>query len=170
MKKQYAEPSTYESKLAKVMSRLGVQSYDYDWSRFECWVSFTYKGQSYKFTHSVENAKNHGIDIQYGSDVFAQVVLSLEVIARMVERGIYDLSTWVAGIRYLPAARNIPDCFKILQFDAIPQTIDEADSVHKRYPPREWRKNKDEEMDNCLDDRCVANVLCSNTGSGKCTE
>ena len=48
--------------------------------------------------------------------------------------------------------------------------LEYADSVHKRYPPRDWRKNKDEEMDNCLDDRCVANVLCSNTGSGKCTE
>lgn len=48
--------------------------------------------------------------------------------------------------------------------------LEYADSVHKRYPPRDWRKNKDEEMDNCLDDGCVADVLCSDTGSGKCTE
>ena len=44
MAKQYAEPAAYEAKLEKVMGRLGVENYDYDWSRFECWVSFTYKG------------------------------------------------------------------------------------------------------------------------------
>ena len=43
--KQYADPVTYEAKLEKVMARLGVEAYDYDWSRRECWVSFKYKGQ-----------------------------------------------------------------------------------------------------------------------------
>ena len=104
MAKQYAEPAAYEAKLEKVMARLGVEQYDYDWSRFECWVSFTYKGQLYRFSHSVQNAQEHGVNIKYGSDVFAQVVLSLEDLARMVERGIYDLGTWVAGMKYLPEA------------------------------------------------------------------
>lgn len=105
MAKQYAEPAAYEAKLEKVMARLGIEEYDYDWSRRECWVSFTYKGQPYRFCHSVDNAKAHGVNIQYGSDVFAQVVLSLEDLARMVERGIYDLSTWVAGMKYLPGGK-----------------------------------------------------------------
>lgn len=128
--KQYAEPATYEAKLEKVMARLGVDQYDYDWSRFECWVTFTYKGQPYKFTHSVENAKNHGVNIKYGSDVFAQVVLSLEDLARMVERGIYDLSTWVAGMKYLPAGESIEPCFLSLGFTRLPKSEEE---VKKQY-------------------------------------
>lgn len=130
MPKQYAQPQAYEAKLEKVMARLGIEKYDYDWSRFECWVEFTYKGQPYRFAHSVENAKSHGINIMYGSDVFAQVVLSLEDLARMVERDIYDLSTWVAGMKYLPTATRLPECFKVLQFDSLPVNITD---VEKRF-------------------------------------
>lgn len=132
MAKQYAEPATYEAKLEKVMSRLGVEKYDYNWDRFSCWVTFVYKGQHYQFSHSVENAREHGVNIKYGSDVFAQVVLSLEDLARMVERGIYDLSTWVAGMKYLPAGKEIPVCFQILQFTEIPEGAAEVDKQFKR--------------------------------------
>lgn len=131
MGKKYAEPAAYEAKLEKVMARLGVEKFDYDWSRFECWVSFYYKGQFYKFSHSVDNAKNHGIDIRYGSDVFAQVVLSLEDIARMVERGIYDLSTWVAGMKALPESK-IDTCFVALGFSAIPAGVEEVKAQYRR--------------------------------------
>lgn len=130
MAKQYASPDNYEAKLEKVMGRLGVEKYDYDWSRHECWVSFTYKGQPYRFSHSLENAKSHGVDVRYGSDLFAQVVLSLEDLARMVQRGIYDLSTWVAGMKALPAPTQVPECFRVLGFDRVP---DSAEEVNKRY-------------------------------------
>ncbi len=129
MSKQYAEPATYEAKLEKVMARFGVEKYDYDWSRRSCWVEFFYKGQVYRFEHSIENAIAHGVNIRYGSDLFAQVVLSLEDLARMVERGIYDLSTWVVGMKYLPPATEVPDCFKLLQFNSMP-TIEE---LRRRY-------------------------------------
>ena len=132
MSKQYAEPAAYEAKLEKVMGRLGIEKYDYNWDRFSCWVEFIYKGQHYRFSHSVENAQNHGVNIKYGSDVFAQVVLSLEDLARMVERGIYDLSTWVAGMKYLPPKTDIPDCFKVLQFREIPSNIQEVERQFKQ--------------------------------------
>lgn len=132
MAKQYAEPAAYEAKLEKVMNRLGVDQYDYDWSRFECWVSFSYKGQFYKFSHSVENAKAHGVNIRYGSDVFAQVVLSLEDLARMVERGIYDLSTWVAGMKYLPAGKELEPCFAGLGFLERPASVEDVKAQFKR--------------------------------------
>ena len=127
--KQYAEPAAYEAKLEKVMGRLGVEKYDYDWSRRSCWVEFFYKGQLYRFEHSIENAHAHGINVQYGSDVFAQVVLSLEDLARMVERGIYDLSTWVAGMKYLPQGNPVKPCFAFLQFSQKPT----KDELKKRY-------------------------------------
>lgn len=120
MAKQYAEASTYEAKLEKVMQRFGVEKYDYNWDRFKCWVEFWYKGQLYRFEHSIENAKAHGNDVRYGSDVFAQVVLTLEDIARMTERGIYELQTWVAGLKTLPKPQDIPNCFKTLGFTEIP--------------------------------------------------
>ena len=132
MAKQYAEPAAYEAKLEKVMARLGVEQYDYDWSRFECWVSFVYKGQPYRFSHSVENAKAHGVNIQYGSDVFAQVVLSLEDLARMVERGIYDLSTWVAGMKYLPAPESVEPCFAALGFLDRPENAEAVKAQYRR--------------------------------------
>lgn len=120
MAKQYAEASTYEAKLEKVMQRFGADKYDYNWDRFSCWVEFWYKGQLYRFEHSIENAKQHGSDVRYGSDVFAQVVLTLEDIARMTERGIYELQTWVAGLKALPKPKDISDCFKVLGFSDVP--------------------------------------------------
>ena len=120
MAKQYAEASTYESKIEKVMQRFGADKYDYNWDRFSCWVEFWYKGQLYRFEHSIENAQSHGSKVKYGSDVFAQVVLTLEDIARMTERGIYELQTWVEGLKALPKPKDIPDCFKTLGFNEIP--------------------------------------------------
>ena len=90
MQKQYADPTSYEAKLEKVMSRLGVEKYDYNWDRKMCWVEFWINGQLYRFEHSIDNAAKHGITVRYGSDAFAQVVLTLEDIARMTERGIYE--------------------------------------------------------------------------------
>lgn len=129
MAKQYADAGTYEAKLEKVMQRFGADKYDYNWDRFSCWVEFWYKGQLYRFEHSIENAKQHGSDVRYGSDVFAQVVLTLEDIARMTERGIYELQTWVAGLKALPKPKDIPECFKVLGFTEIPQ----ASELKTRY-------------------------------------
>ncbi len=129
MAKQYADAGTYEAKLEKVMQRFGAEKYDYNWDRFSCWVEFWYKGQLYRFEHSIENAKAHGSDVRYGSDVFAQVVLTLEDIARMTERGIYELQTWVAGLKALPKSPEIPECFKTLGFGEIPN----KDALKDRY-------------------------------------
>lgn len=131
-RKLYADPATYEAKLSKVMARLGIEQYDYDWSRYECWVSFVYKGQPYRFSHSVKSAQEHGVNIQYGSDAFAQVILSLEDLARMVERGIYDLSTWVSGMRYLPEASSLEPCFQAIGFAQRPTSVEEVKEQYKR--------------------------------------
>ena len=132
MPKQYAEPAAYEAKLDKVMARLGVEEYDYNWDRFSCWVEFRYKGQAYRFAHSVENARQHGIEIRYGSDVFAQVVLSLEDLARMVERGIYDLATWVAGMKFLPTGADLDPWYTALGFSSKPKTTEEVTKQYRR--------------------------------------
>lgn len=57
------------------------------------------------------------------------VVLTLEDIARMTERGIYELSTWVAGLKALPKPKDIPNCFFFLGFNDIPT----SEELKKRY-------------------------------------
>ena len=123
-KKQYASPETYESKLARVMERFGTDDYTYNWDRHMAWVEFRLNGQLYRFDHSVEKAKARGFALTYGSDVFAQVVISLEDLARMAERGIYEIQTWLAGMKFLPPPMTVPECFKALGFTEIPADIE----------------------------------------------
>jgi len=130
-KKQYAAPVQYERKLEKVMERLGVKEYNYNWDRFGGWIEFRYKDQLYRFDHSVDQAKARGINLVYGSDAFAQLILSLEDLARMVERGIYDLRTWVAGMKYLPPAVEVPSFFKALGFTELPASEEEIKTRYK---------------------------------------
>lgn len=116
-KKKYADASVYETKLKNIMKRLGVEKYDYDWSRKTAYVQFIYKNQPYRFEHSVEKANALGkVKLTYGTDVFAQIVLALEDLARMIERGIYDLDVWIAGMKYLPEKKQLPACFGIFGF------------------------------------------------------
>lgn len=129
--KSYVAVTKYEDKLKRVMSRLGVNKYNYDYGRFDCWVEFEYKGQVYRFEHSIEQANRHNQHIEQGRDAFAQVVLALEDLTRMVERGIYDLSTWISGMKYLPPAKPIPQCFYILGLNKIP-TEDELKNQYRK--------------------------------------
>ena len=129
--RNYSAPESYEAKLERVMARLGVDEYDFDWSRHGGWVTFQYKGSAYHFEHSIENAAQRGAKLKYGSDAFAQLVLSLEDLARMVERGIYDLSVWVAGMKYLPAPKELEPCFAALGFTKRPQSQEELSKQYK---------------------------------------
>jgi hypothetical protein len=126
--KIYADVATYERKLYRVMERFGVPKKDVNWNcdRHGCFVEFKYKGDSYRFDHSVAKARTRGVSLNFGSDCFAQVVLTLEDLARMVERGIYDLSTWVSGMKALPAPSEIPECFRALGFTQIPAGVEEV--------------------------------------------
>jgi hypothetical protein len=124
MKKKYGDVNNYEKKLKRVMDRLEIEKYDYNWDRISSYVEFEYKGELYRFEQNKDNAQFRGIEIQYGTDCFAQLVLTLEDIARMVERGIYDLQTWVTGIKCLPSEKpffykvlNLPDNFTMEELE-----------------------------------------------------
>lgn len=136
-RKQYADPNFYERKLKKIMERFGATEYDWNYDRHGGWVRFVYKDQAYLFEHSVENAKAHGTNLAYGSDAFAQIVLALEDLCRIVDRGIYDLQSWVAGMKALPAVVNIPSFFATLGFDHVPSNVED---VRRAY--REMAKSK----------------------------
>ncbi|HHY95476.1 MAG TPA: J domain-containing protein [Firmicutes bacterium] len=124
--KQYGPGADYERKLHRVMERLGVKEFNWNYDRCGAWVQFRYKGELYQFDHSVEKARARGINLHYGSDAFAQIVLSLEDLARMVERGIYDLQTWVAGMKMLPPVSEVPSFLRLLGFTEIPSDVEEV--------------------------------------------
>lgn len=46
-KKRYGSSEECEQKLKRVMDRLGVSEYRYDWNRTEPYVEFCHKGQWY---------------------------------------------------------------------------------------------------------------------------
>jgi hypothetical protein len=83
-RKQYAAGDVYERKLKRVMERLEVSEYNFNWDRHGAWIEFRLRGELYRFDHSTDKAQARGINIRYGSDCFAQIVLSLEDLARMV--------------------------------------------------------------------------------------
>ena len=130
MAKQYGAAEDYEGKLARVMERFGVGKYNYNWDRFSAFVEFWLKDQMYRFDHSVEKCRARGFNIRYGSDVFAQLVLALQDLARMTERGIYELQTWLVGMKYLPPPIVIPEFIKALGFKEIPESVND---IQARY-------------------------------------
>lgn len=113
------------------MERLNIKDFNWNYDRHGAWIEFRYKGSLYRFDHSVEKAKSRGVNITYGSDAFAQIVLALEDLARMVERGIYDLQTWVSGMKYLPPAIEIPSFFKTLGFEELPASEEDIKTRYK---------------------------------------
>ena len=128
--KPYSDIEAYEKKLRAVMARLGVEEWDWNRDRHGEWVEFRLRGELYRFDHTTGKARERGMDLKYGREAFAQLVLALEDLARISERGIYELSTWIAGMRYLPPAKELPACFRELGFEEWPG--DEAE-IRDRY-------------------------------------
>lgn len=123
-RKYYGPAEEYEKKLDKVMKRFGVSDYRYDWNRESAYVEFCYCGQWYHFDNDFKKTKaaaekTHK-NITYVSDLFAQIVLALESLARLTEQGLYSLQYWIEGMKMLPAAASVPACFAALGFDHIP--------------------------------------------------
>ena len=135
--KKYGEQDYYERKLNRVMTRLGIGTDKFDWSisRGAAYVEFQYKGSLYRFEDSFKNAENHGVTLTRGSDCFARLVLALEDLARLVENGIYDLQTWVVGLKFLPeksAVPAVPNFFRYLGFDMIPSSPEDVEKQDKK--------------------------------------
>ncbi|HAU85206.1 MAG TPA: hypothetical protein DCW90_06805 [Lachnospiraceae bacterium] len=124
---QYKGTEYYIEKLNKVMLRLNVTDYDYNWDKDSAYIKFTYKGEFYKFDHksTLENK------LTYGTDCFAQLVLTLEDLARMSERNIYDFSVWISGMKYLPEKKLLPQCFLNLGFKYDYPSREELDKAYK---------------------------------------
>jgi len=139
-RKKYSASVDYEAKLQTVMERLGIEKFNYDWTRRDCFVEMIYHGQVYRFENSFEKASACGRRIQYVSDLFAEVVLSLEAIARATEKDIFTLDMLFVGVPSIPAKITVPACFVSLGFSEVPR--DEGE-VRSRYHERAKQQHPD---------------------------
>lgn len=116
----YGPASQYEGKLRRVMERLDVKWFDWNHDRHEAWIEFVYRGEKYRFSYGVAQARESGQKLHFGSDCFAQLVLGLEDLARLVNRGIYELGTWIVGMKALPAGPSLAGCLVRMGFTEVP--------------------------------------------------
>lgn len=137
----YGPREPYEEKLARVMRRFEIRDGDWDWNadRHGAQIWFTYRDKPYTFSLTVAETSARKVkEARTGSDCFAVLVLTLEDLARMAQRGVYELSTWLAGLEALPSPRPVAPVFVALGFDRTP-TADELDSRYRelalRYHP-----------------------------------
>ena len=65
-RKQYAAGDVYERKLKRVMERLEVSEYNFNWDRHGAWIEFRLRGELYRFDHSTDKAQARGINIRSG--------------------------------------------------------------------------------------------------------
>lgn len=129
--RKYSASVNYETKLKTVMERLGIEKFDYDWSRRDCYVECRYHGKSYRFENSFDKAAAAGRKVSYVGDLFAEVVLSLEGLARATEKGIFTLDMLFSGVPSLPEKRVvIPECFTYFGFEEYPSTEELKKAYH----------------------------------------
>ena len=135
-KKKYSSTGEdMERKLARVMDRLGVTKYDYDWTQrrggAECYVEMIYHGTAYRFENSAAKSAANGRGLIYASDLFASVVYALEGLARAVEQNIFTLDMLLKGVPSLPAGKPLEPCFLRLGFTERPASIDVVKAKYK---------------------------------------
>jgi hypothetical protein len=105
----HKEQETCERKLIRMMKRLKIADFNYNWDRGSCFIEFKYQENSYRMEHSVQNAIEKGIVLRNGMDCLNELVQSLEGLCQIIERGTYKLETWIAGMKQSPSAEEIPE-------------------------------------------------------------
>lgn len=99
-----------ERKLKKIMKRLKIEYYNYNWDRTSCYIEFQYQDNSYRMEHSVQKAKEKGlIVLRNGLDCLLELIQSLEDLCQIIERGTYKLETWVSGMKLLSSTEEEPE-------------------------------------------------------------
>ena len=123
---------TYTKKLAKVMKRLGVPKSDYTvhTSKSEVLVEFTLGGEKHEFHHTIEKARAHGFNYAFGFQILAQVVYTLEDLARASERGIYSFATFSQGLLALPHI-ELPSFIKEMGFQTMPSNAGQVTAKYR---------------------------------------
>nr|WP_239533988.1 hypothetical protein [Thalassobacillus pellis] len=111
------EQNVCEKKLSKVMKRLNIEDFDFNWDRSSCYIEFKFQEQAYKLEHSIEKARKRGILLKNGMDCLIALTQSLEDLCVIIDRGTYDFETWISGMKVMPADQNVPEYEEELQLE-----------------------------------------------------
>ncbi|MBB6451227.1 hypothetical protein HNR44_003221 [Geomicrobium halophilum] len=87
-----------ERKLMKIMERLKIDDFNFNWDRNSCFIEIRYQEKSYRMEHSVQQAKKKGILLKNGLDCLVELIHSLEDLCEIIDRGTYNLETWISGM------------------------------------------------------------------------
>ena len=87
-------------------------------------------GRVWRFENSLSKNEECGRNPKAVSDLFTEVVLTLEDLARATEKGLVSLDMLLQGIPSLSAAAVLEDCFIALGFGERPTT---EEAVTKQY-------------------------------------
>ena len=106
----HKDQDMYERKLIKVMKRLKIEEYHFNWDRSSCFIEFQYHENVYRLEHSIQKAKEKGVIVlKNGLDCLSELVQSLEDLCQIIDRGTYHLDTWLFGMRQLPLEEDTPE-------------------------------------------------------------
>ena len=119
------DPRDWEAKLDRVMTRMKAAPYSWNYDRTSAWIRFERNGEPYYLHQSIGRAGARQVDLYNGVDCLAQLVLTLEDLCRMGERGIYELGTFLAGFKALPPPPAIPEPFRRLGFAEEPTSVEQ---------------------------------------------
>ncbi|MFC7063393.1 hypothetical protein [Halobacillus seohaensis] len=133
----HKEQSMCERKLTRVMKRLQIEDFNFNWDRSSCFIEFSYQDHSYKLEHSIEKAKKRGILLKNGLDCLIELTSSLEDLCVIIDRGTYNFETWIAGMKQSFPAQDTPDFqeeFQIRYKSFGEQSISEYDRDEQLIP------------------------------------
>lgn len=106
----HKEQGICERRLTKVMKRLEIEEFHFNWDRSSCFIEFQYEGNSYRMEHTVQKAKEKGVIVlRNGLDCLMELVQSLEDLCQIIDRGTYKLETWVSGMKQSFSAEEISE-------------------------------------------------------------
>ena len=122
--KQSTESAMKKLKLA--MERLDVKDFDYGnaSSRDDAsaWVSFKYKGTTYKFEYSRSKALYYGKTVGKNADILIAIILAIGDLARIAERGIFDFGQLIQGFKSLEYI-EVPKWASFMGFNTRPMNF-----------------------------------------------
>lgn len=105
----HREQGMCERRLIKVMRRLEIEEFTFNWDRTSCFIEFHYGENTYTMEHSVERAREKGVIVlRNGLDCLMELVQSLEDLCQIIERGTYKLGDWVSSMKQTAPAEEIP--------------------------------------------------------------
>lgn len=123
----------YRGKLRRSLDRMHAKDVSMGDDDNGVWVEFRYKDEPHRFEHTLRKAAALGVPLAGPRDCLAQLAYGLEDLARLSERGIYDLGSWIVGMKALPGwISSLPRWAGILEFDRMPAGIDDVVERYRR--------------------------------------